>query len=160
MSKSPSKSRITLRTFRKFWDSNRAHIWKCSISSDMLKNEYSLATIGVDTTENELRNVCCVMKFHFDLGAIARFSFICFWKFVPTGTRRDDKINRSIPRHFKVGGYRQKFVGNFSKFPEIYWNFLKVFEHFKCRCPVWSSPLPKAQIQYVKRNLASFPDFP
>ena len=33
------------------------------------ENEYSLASIGVDTTENELRNECCVMKFHFDLDA-------------------------------------------------------------------------------------------
>ena len=35
----------------------------------MLKNEYSLATIGVDTTENELRKECCVMNFHVDLGS-------------------------------------------------------------------------------------------
>ena len=36
---------------------------------------------------------------------------------------RRQNSSRSIPRHFKVGGYRQKFVGKFSKFPEIYGNF-------------------------------------
>jgi len=59
----------------------------------MLKNEYSLATIGVDTTENELRNVCCVMKFHFDLGAIVAFLSELFRQAHKSRLRRHDRIS-------------------------------------------------------------------
>ena len=104
----------------------------------------------------------CAVSWSFTSTSVLSLAFLfLFLKIRPNRhPSRRQNSSRSIPRHFKVGGYRQKFVGNFSKFPEIYGNFSKVFEHFKCRCPVWSSPLPKAQIQYGNQNLASFPDFP
>ena len=96
----------------------------------MLKNEYSLATIGVDTTENELRNVCCVMKFHFDLGAIARFSFFVFENSsqpAPAATTKFKSLNpATLQSRWVSTKVRRKFFkisGNLCKFFESFRTF-------------------------------------
>ena len=96
----------------------------------MLKNEYSLATIGVDTTENELRNVCCVMKFHFDLGAIARFSFFVFENSsqpAPVATTKFKSLNpATLQSRWVSTKVRRKFFkisGNLCKFFESFRTF-------------------------------------